>query len=79
MGWASGSSLISDIIERMDSVEFESESKKEFYKILIEAFAERDCDTMDECVGEDDMFDEAYYEVYPERKDEDYNDEEYEE
>jgi hypothetical protein len=75
MSWASGSSLISNIIEALDASEFDFdfENKKEFFKVLIEAFEDRDCDTTNECLGEDTAFDEAYYEVFPERKEEDNN------
>jgi hypothetical protein len=65
MGWASGSSMFREIIEfLMETVEDEK-LRKDLYFGLIEIFENRDCDTLYECQGHDDMFDEAWDDLYP--------------
>lgn len=64
MGWASGSLLMTDIITAVSSIVDDDDTRKELYIQFIEAFEEYDCDTLDECIGEDDMFDSAYREIY---------------
>jgi len=56
MGWASGSSLMSEVIRSMKA-EVDSKPRRRVYKILIPAFAGMDCDTLDECRGEDPVYD----------------------
>lgn len=65
MGWSSGSGLFSNIIESLTESDLSYEQRKTVYLILIEHFEDKDCDTLGECVGEDDAFDDAYYEIHP--------------
>ena len=67
MGWASGSRLLSACIQDVELTVPEP-YRKALYKRLIMSFEDKDCDTIDECLGDYDLFDEAYYELYPERK-----------
>ena len=60
MGWASGSTLFSKVIEVIEANVAGQKSREEIYKGLIEAFEEADCDTLDECLGDDPAFDAAY-------------------
>ena len=71
MGWSTGSSLMSDIIEQFEDLEIDDETKKKVYTTLIEAFDNYDCDTLFECVGVDDMYDDAYKEIFPDHFEED--------
>jgi hypothetical protein len=66
MGWASGSSLLCDVIGIIEerAVFPNSDWKVTAYVELMEAFADRDCDTFDECLGISAAFDEAYKEYY---------------
>lgn len=66
MGWASGSSMFSEIIEFLQETIEDDELRKDLYLGLIEIFENRDCDTLHECKGEDDAFDDAFEELYPE-------------
>lgn len=65
MGWARGSALLSDVIDKMFETNVSDEDRKLLYSILIEAFENYDCDTVFECVGIDPAFDEAYKEFNP--------------
>jgi len=77
MGWSSGSRLMTDIIFDLKKSEIDFDERKEVYKILIENFEHFDCDTLDECVGEDNAFDAIWNELNPEENEDD--EEEYEE
>ena len=59
MGWASGSSLMCDVIAAIRPRVLQEKARLEIYRELIDAFEEMDCDTLGECAGEDDVFDEA--------------------
>lgn len=52
MGWASGSSLFSQVIGAVQPRVKDDGERKEIYKKLINAFEESDWDTQDECTGE---------------------------
>lgn len=59
MGWSSGSSLFADIAEVIANNVTDEDERRAVYDAMIEAFTERDCDTLDECVGIDHILDEA--------------------
>ena len=65
MGWASGSSMFSDIIEFLMETVDDEEVRKDIYVGLIEIFENKDCDTLYECQGQDPAFDEVWEELYP--------------
>lgn len=71
MGWASGSLLMSSIIEVMNEVNVGPDDKKVIYERLIDLFMDYDCDTIHECLGEDEIFDQALRTVDPEAFEED--------
>lgn len=73
MGWASGSGLMSDIVERLNDTDLDEESRIKVYEILISCFEEFDCDTLEECTGTDNAFDQVFYTLYP-PDDEQWND-----
>jgi hypothetical protein len=69
MGWSSGSSMFSEIIEFLQETVDDDDLRKDLYTGLIEIFENRDCDTLYECVGQDESFDEIWYEMYPQEED----------
>jgi hypothetical protein len=71
MGWASGSSLFSDIIEAVNDCDIDEETRISLYEKLIPIFEDEDCDTLQECLGEDSSFDKVYYTLYPPDQDDD--------
>lgn len=76
MGWASGSRLMSSVIDVIATNVDDEETRVTLYLGLIEVFEHFDCDTMDECLGNDDAFDEAYKEYYDVEDEDDFLDEE---
>ena len=66
MGWSSGSRLMSDIIESLLEHVEDEEARRNIYLEIISAFEDADADTLDECLEEDEAFDEAYRELHPE-------------
>ena len=65
MGWASGSSLFSDIIETIQFHVPDEDTRGNMYVELISAFEAADCDTLDECLGEDPVFDSVFNTACP--------------
>lgn len=74
MGWASGSTLFSRVIETLKDHVEDYDDRVAIYQDLIQDFSDADWDTQDECLGEDDAYDEALYNVFPEWKDEEEDD-----
>ena len=68
MGWSSGSLLFNEVINTIkNNVVDDYKCRKIIYRSLITAFEEiGDCDTLDECRGKDEAFDEAWFELYGE-------------
>ena len=66
MGWASGSDLAASMVMTAKKVFKDQEARYQFYKIMIDEFENKDCDTMNEVLGIDKMYDKAYNELYPE-------------
>ena len=65
MGWASGSSLFSDIIEAITDCDVDDETKYMLYGKLIPIFEDEDCDNLQECLGQDSVYDKVYNSLYP--------------
>jgi hypothetical protein len=59
MGWASGSCLMGEVIRVIKKEVPDDEQRRLIYKGLIKAFRNEDCDTLDECIGDDPAFDAA--------------------
>lgn len=68
MGWGSGSTLMSDVIDVVEEVVPDHATRVRLYSGLILAFEDKDCDTLDECVGESKAFDQAYRHFYPDEE-----------
>lgn len=58
MGWASGASLLSDVVGSLVRNVPDVETRKKVYRDLISSFRNEDCD-VEECMGEDDAFDQV--------------------
>jgi len=65
-----GSSLMSDIIDELKERVLDDAVREEVYSVLIEAFQDRDCDTLAECYGDDSAFDAAYDDIHFDEDDE---------
>lgn len=74
MGWASASGIMSDIISAIKPVLPDKETRKKVYLPIIQSFEDSDWDTQDECMGEDEAYDEVIKELHPTW----FDDEEYE-
>ena len=68
MGWASGSDLAASMVMTAKKVFKDQEARYQFYLIMIEEFENKDCDTMNEVLGIDKMYDKAFKELYPEEE-----------
>jgi hypothetical protein len=72
MSWKSGSSLMENIIG--DFIEqFPDDLRKEIYEILINNFENFDCDTLYQCCDDDEAFEEAFYSIHPDEREEYYD------
>lgn len=79
MSWASGSMLMDGIIETIDDLVPNYQTRVEIYKRMIELFEDEDCDVLEECIESSPAFQEAYNSVHPSHEyladfDEDYDD-----
>lgn len=66
MGWSSGSRIFNGIIDAVKLEVADKEARKRIYEPIIEAFVDQDWDTLDECIGRDEAYDEIYAAMYPE-------------
>ena len=65
MGWASASRIMSDIIAAIQPRVSDKEARKAIYAPIIDSLEEGDWDTQDECLGEDEAYDEVLKEKHP--------------
>lgn len=65
MSWNSGSDLFESLITTLQENVKEFYSRMNIYSDMIEAFEDRDCDTLFELIGKDEAFDSAFYEFHP--------------
>ena len=75
MGWTSGSSIMSEIIETVENLVPNFNTRKEMYKRFIEIFENEDCDTLEECLDDSLAYKEAFQEVHPTYGDDDFYEE----
>ncbi len=60
MGWSGGSELMSEVISGVQKLRGVDDAQiQELYRGFIVAFETQDCDTLEECLGEDQRFDFA--------------------
>lgn len=60
MAWSRGSDLMMEIIDVLKEHVPDYELRQSIYKELIVLFEEWDCDTLEECLDEDEAFAEIY-------------------
>jgi hypothetical protein len=65
MGWGSGSDLMADIIVTIKKHVNDEDVRESIYKEIIDSFECHDWDTQEECVGEDNAYDNALKKLYP--------------
>jgi hypothetical protein len=65
MGWASGSRLAGELISAANMIISSESEREKFFEELIRLFEDYDCDTLDECVGIDPVFDELWNDMHP--------------
>jgi len=63
MGWASGSDVMSGVISAVKTRVPDKEARVAIYRDIVNVLRDRDWDTMDECLGEDDAYDDIYNEM----------------
>lgn len=68
MGWSSGSGLFADIAEVIADTVADEDDRGTIYEAMIEAFMDRDCDTLEECTGIDHVLDEVLEETHSEEE-----------
>jgi hypothetical protein len=61
---------MSDIIDELKERVLDDAVREEVYSVLIEAFQDKDCDTLAECYGDDSAFDAAYDDIHFEEDEE---------
>ena len=67
MGWSGGSAVAINIIRSIKDNVPDVKSRRRIYKELIFTFEDdADCDTLNECLGEDEVFDSVFKKFYPE-------------
>lgn len=59
MGWSGGSRLMSELITSAKKHVPDAGQREAFYRDAIRMFQNEDCDTLDECEGEDPAYDSA--------------------
>jgi len=75
MGWGSGSAIMESIIQRLKPKRNKIYQgmfvldAQDVYEVLIKEFEDADCDTLNECLGVDAIFDEVYHRLNPDEED----------
>lgn len=63
MSWKSGSRLFSEVIDALIDNGVPNEARYNIYLDLIKVFEDEDCDTLYECLEEDEQFKKAWVEI----------------
>lgn len=75
MGW-SGGGLFAELIWVVQKNVPDDESRREIYDHMYDSFVEMDWDDQQECLGQDNVYDEVYADRHPEADKEAYEDDE---
>lgn len=67
MAWRNGASIFSSIIDTISSNVDDEDQRREIYKDLIELFEDHDCTNLEDCYGEDNVFNEVFCEIHPDK------------
>jgi hypothetical protein len=70
MGWSRGSDIMSDLISIIRNLEIHHTEAVDVYGQMIDILEHADCDTLEDCLGEDEAYDEAFFNKYPELREE---------
>jgi hypothetical protein len=65
MGWSSGTEIMNALIMSVQG-RMTHDDKVAFFQEAINIFEDNDWDSLEECLGEDDAFDEAVRNIRPE-------------
>ncbi len=65
MGWGSGSRLMREVIDKLRQRKATEANRRLVDEILIPIMEDYDWDTQDECMGEDETFDNVLRELHP--------------
>lgn len=65
MGWNGASHVMSQMIETTEGLVSNYQTRVELYKSYIEILENEDADTLEECLGESDAYDEAFKSIHP--------------
>jgi hypothetical protein len=65
MGWSGGSGLFRELIDVVNLEVKNPLIRKKIYEKMIKAFEDYDCDTLQECLEKDDIFDLVFLEQNP--------------
>lgn len=75
MGWATGSSLFTEIAESIERHVHDEQIKMNLYYEMISSFEDFDADTLEECLGISETLDAVLKELYNIDDDDDDDDE----
>lgn len=59
MGWGSGSRIMDGIIDAVEENVKDYDTRYKIYKSVYEVMRDADWDTIDECLGQDEAFDQV--------------------
>lgn len=65
MGWSTGSQMFEEIAVVIRANISDFEARCDIYREIIPIFEDYDCDTLHECLGNDEAFDQVWKEIYP--------------
>lgn len=65
MGWSGGSRLFGSLITTLMENVPEDAAREAIYRDMVDAFQDADWDTLDECLGDDEVYDAIYEELFP--------------
>ena len=57
MGWASASNIMDAVIKGVKANVPDDNARREIYQPIYDALTQSDWDTVDECIGQDPVFD----------------------
>ena len=57
MGWSTGSEILSALVDIIVENVADTNVRENMYRSIVELFEDHDCDTFDECAGDDPVLD----------------------
>lgn len=65
MGWSTGQEIMDGVVQCLLKKKVARSKRFKIYQELIQLFEIYDADTLEECKGTDQMFDQAFDEIHP--------------